>query len=201
VPGFQTQIYDQDDFTKGGVPPLITFDAALSITPTADTDATDHPVEQGAAITDHLRPKPKQLAVVGFISNTPTKVSQGQQFPSDSPGPANDARSMLETRRLAGKLHAVITRQAAYENMALISISEAQTAQLGDSAQFTLSFKEIRIVQNLTITVQTALANGQPLKKQGKRVTQPAAATESDKTVLKGISDNLGLTTPGSGKP
>lgn len=200
--GFQTQIYDQDEFDnlEIGAEPLITFDAAISISPSGEVEATDHPVEQGAHITDHLRPKPTMLTVIGFVSDTPVKIVQGQQYSPDTPGPSHDARSMLEGRRLGGKLHEVVTRKKAYSNMALISVSETQTAQSGDAAQWTLQFKEIRIVQNLTITVQTAASNGQPKKKQGKRVATDAAPNANDKTVLKSITDNFGLTVPASGK-
>lgn len=34
-------------------------------------DVTDHPVETGAAITDHVRPKPITLSIDGVISNAP----------------------------------------------------------------------------------------------------------------------------------
>lgn len=32
---------------------------------------TEHPVEQGVTITDHVRPNPAQLTVEGFVSNAP----------------------------------------------------------------------------------------------------------------------------------
>lgn len=39
-------------------------------------DVTEHPVEEGADITDHIRAKPRTFSIEGLISNTPIEVPQ-----------------------------------------------------------------------------------------------------------------------------
>ena len=47
------------------------FDAVLSEEHERDAEVTDHSVEQGVAITDHVRPEPDRLTLEVFVSNTP----------------------------------------------------------------------------------------------------------------------------------
>jgi hypothetical protein len=190
------QIFDQN---SGDL--LLEVESAVSYTLDGEVEATDHPVEQGANITDHLRPKPRTLAIEGWISNTPLKTQQESpnEYPTDEPGPAEATYMLLENRRLGGFLHTVITRLDTFQNMALVHVSEPRSSAVGDALQFSLTFKEIRIVQNQTITVQTATPQGQPKKAIGKKVTAPITPSTSDKTVLKSITDGLGVTTAGSG--
>jgi hypothetical protein len=53
------------------------FDAVLSEEHTADAELTEHPVEEGVAIVDHIRPLADQLTLNVFVSNTPVQSLQG----------------------------------------------------------------------------------------------------------------------------
>jgi hypothetical protein len=67
---------------------VITVDATMQETHTFEADITEHPVEQGANITDHIRPKLKHYSIDGIISNTPI-------------GPTGDLSDALHTGALA----------------------------------------------------------------------------------------------------
>jgi len=49
----------------------ITLDASVRETHTASSTVTDHPVERGSAVSDHIRPDPDTLTMEAWISNTP----------------------------------------------------------------------------------------------------------------------------------
>lgn len=49
----------------------IALDASIQETHTATNTITDHPVEKGINVADHIRPEPDQLSIEGEISNTP----------------------------------------------------------------------------------------------------------------------------------
>lgn len=191
----QVVITDNDTGTT-----LVTLDASVSETHVGEVEVTEHPVEVGAAITDHLRPRPRQLTIEGIVSNTPVGPVPGNQYPRGRPGPAEDARSMFEERRLAGKLHGVSTKLNEYANMALLSYSMPRTARIGEALRVTLTFREIIVVTNQIQTVKTATAQGQPGVDKGTRQPTTAPATQSDATVLKSILNSAGITTPGSGR-
>jgi hypothetical protein len=58
-------------FTLFGTTSVIEFDATLTETHTSSARATEHPVEEGASVTDHVRPELDRVALEGFITNTP----------------------------------------------------------------------------------------------------------------------------------
>src|SRR5687767_4349391 len=49
----------------------IALDATTNETHEAPSTITDHAVEQGASISDHIRPEADRLTIEGVISNTP----------------------------------------------------------------------------------------------------------------------------------
>ena len=54
-----------------GVLSALEFDATLSEVHSASATVTEHPVEKGAAITDHVRPQLDRVQLEGLITNTP----------------------------------------------------------------------------------------------------------------------------------
>lgn len=64
---------------------LIEFDAVLSEGHETSADATEHPVEAGVAITDHVRRKLRTLEIVGVVTTTPLV-----------PAPADVARAVKD---------------------------------------------------------------------------------------------------------
>lgn len=188
----QVTIYDQKtDGTKGNI--ILVLDASLSETHAQDAEATDHPVEQGANITDHVRPKPQMLTIEGFVSNTPVIDARTAkvQFLPDQPGPAEAAHQILKNRLQAGSLHTVQTKLDTYTNMLLISKNEPRNSQIGDSLQFTLTFKEIRIVFNQTITVITKDPQHQPKTDKGKKVPTQATPTAAQESLLLQVKNAI----------
>jgi hypothetical protein len=65
-PRYTSIIWDQ-----GGQTYSIQIDATLSESHVFQNTVTDHPIEGGAAITDHSRPNPVRLGLTGMISNHP----------------------------------------------------------------------------------------------------------------------------------
>lgn len=49
----------------------LTIDVTLSEVHTMNSDITEHPMEEGADVTDHVRPKPVELRMEGLITETP----------------------------------------------------------------------------------------------------------------------------------
>lgn len=49
----------------------LTLDASIHETHTATSTVTDHPVERGSNVADHIRPDPDVLTMEAIISNTP----------------------------------------------------------------------------------------------------------------------------------
>ena len=81
----------------GAAPPLrfgvLEFDASISETHTDESDVTEHPVEDGSNITDHVRLLPNTFEMSGMITNTPLVYLASVQSKSPIKGsllPASD---------------------------------------------------------------------------------------------------------------
>jgi hypothetical protein len=184
----------------------ITLDASLSESHNAEVEATDHPVEQGADVTDHLRAKPRTVTIEGLITNTPmpdpgvdarnaevTEVrSPDGRVVFDSRTPTMDAtragaayRDLLALR--AGKLVTVVTAIETLENMAITSIQVPRDAKSGQALRFSIQLKEIRQVSSATTKI---VENKVKSKKDlGKQTPTPTPAATRSKSVLKSIKD------------
>lgn len=50
---------------------IITFDVIENELHESVAEVTDHPVEEGLNVTDHVRPLPDRFSLTGYVSNTP----------------------------------------------------------------------------------------------------------------------------------
>ena len=143
----------------------IAIDCTVTETHTSTATVTEHPVESGSNITDHIRPEPVQLSVNGIITNTPIGAQQTQRVISagglsvtttqleaapNTLGYAQTVWRKLDALRIAARPIKVITRDRTYESMAMMSLTVPKTAKTGDALEFTATFKEVRIVENRT---------------------------------------------------
>lgn len=54
---------------------VVTFDAILDELHETVSQVTEHPVESGVDVTDHVRPLPDRVNLVGYVSNQPIVVN------------------------------------------------------------------------------------------------------------------------------
>ena len=172
----------------------LALDCTVTETHTATSTVTEHPVESGAKITDHIRPDPVQLSITGIVSDTPigsrqvqrsiavggasVQVTQ-QEPPTSTTGYGRAAWAKLDAIRTAAKPVKVVTRDKTYENMALVSLSVPKESKTGGALYFTAQFKQVRIVYNRTTKVVVAKATKSHKKQDTGK--QPTATETPDK--------------------
>lgn len=184
----------------------ITMHAVVTETHDLSNTVTDHPVEEGANISDHSRPDPDRVTFDARISNTPLSTKQQTQavksggFTFQSAAAqaagaigATDGFAQGEWRKLKklrddGTLVKVVSTMGDYDSMAIVSISLPRTAKNYDAISFLIAFKHVRVVQNkLTRDVKTSVA---PKKKSAGNKTPKAAEPEVEKSTLAGWADD-----------
>jgi hypothetical protein len=163
---------------------------------------TDHPVEEGFNITDHVRPEPDKVRLSCFISNTPLSTQQqgravqegSVKFTTNSPPPsevqnrAADAFAQLKKIRDEGTLVKVVTTLKTYgadsstEGMVIEALSISRTAKNYNGLEFMVQLKQIRVVRNrATSDVRSKDTRTGNKKKKGHQVTK---APPSDRAPL-----------------
>lgn len=142
-----------------------------------ESEVTEYPVENGTAVTDHVRVKPMTLSLEFIVSDTPIGMvdvfRSGAQALENSGlvetvTPSDEVIAFLLTLQNKREPTTVVTSIRTYENMVLESLSLPRDADTGYAVRGTAKFKQVIIVRNKRVSVPTAEPRG------GKKVNQGA---------------------------
>jgi Dit-like tail protein len=162
------------------------IDCVRQETHSFDSDVTSHPVEKGADVTDHVRPRPITVTLECIVSNTPIEPVASQRPAGGIP--AEDAHAWLMGIRDDREPVTIETHRRAYENMVLTSLSEPLDAATGDGLVFSATFVQIELVQIEKVTV-ISTPRAARKKNLGHKPTRPVEHTElTDITSRGGVS-------------
>lgn len=158
----------------------LTFDATPGDTHLWSATVTEHPVEKGAAITDHVRAGAFRLSLDVIISNTPLSLPAGaddsftdgvtRQIVQRDLGPGLGKATAYQwsaefdrVRKVYEGLTdliqdppadgiTVISTLALYDSMQIVNISVPRSIQCGTSAiEFTVDMQQVTIVESQTV--------------------------------------------------
>lgn len=175
------------------------LDVTVSEQHSADVEATDHPVEKGAATTDHLRAKPETVTLDAMVTNTPfkapndptvTRTQGAYTFNSNSemqPARAGEAWQKLLELKDAGELVTLVTARRTYTDMAIISLSVPIDARTGQALRFSATFKQVKVVESREVVVTEVKAKGK--KDLGGKAALTAPEATKRKSLLKSVKD------------
>lgn len=178
----QTVIFADD------VSVYIVVDATLDEQHKGEAEVTEFPVETGADITDHIRPKPIEFTMTGVISNTPLDFLN---FGSDSQAEAAWA-DLLKIQEKAIIVN-ITTALRTFYDMALLSVTCTRDAANSNIIKFTSNWRQIKTVSSETIAIpDTPRPEAKPL---GSKATGPAETAEKDSMLdiaVKEIGSTVG---------
>lgn len=166
-------------------------------THTFANEVTDHPVEEGANVSDHSRPRPYTVTMECLISDTPlADRSDGDSTPRIA------AFQKLRDLHETGAIVTIVTSLATYKDMAIESISIPRDAKGREALQFSVSFKHVRTVRNkLTRAKKTQDKRAAEKQKQGKTVAKADSGSVGgkDKKSVSTAKQIMALLTVGGG--
>ena len=160
--------------SSGGIG--INLDAALSTNEDVSATVTDHPVEDGVNVADHIRDEPDKFSIEGIVTNTPVELAP--LLLTESSTRAEDAWQNLLKLMKMHSLVSVVTPNASYEDYAIESISRPRTAQIGEAAQFTIKFKKIVKVKATTAPGTNRASGTQGSQSDGGKISATPAANQ-----------------------
>lgn len=169
----------------------IEFDASVQEGHTSSAEITQHPVEEGVDITDHIRALPDDLSVNVIVSNNPPIVLASLRAEpvtgfSDPASRAEDACTFLRGIIKSNQTVGFSTTLREYTNMAIATMSVDRDATTGNIANINMSLREIKVATTETVAAPEPVAKGRRRKnKQGKKAkSSPAPATAEKSTSL-----------------
>ncbi|MEI6806055.1 MAG: phage baseplate protein [Myxococcaceae bacterium] len=159
----------------------VILDVAISETHTLQTRATEHPVESGCNMIDHIQILPDSIQLDGIISNTPTAFLGTTFF--DSGNYADEAFRQLEELMKSGQPVQIVTSLKTYRDMALENLTIKRTAANSDALCFSCSAKQIRMVESKIINIpKPKVKRAQPKKSLGKQPATEVSEATSQQT-------------------
>lgn len=188
------------------------FDATIDESLDLMSDISDFPVEQGADMTDHSRPKNPLLKLTTLVSNTPTRQvdprGTGPRLTSDQFDVARtNLRGNVQTYDTSfDRVSAVFTElvrlkdaavqltvnagYARYEGMLIESLAFKRDAKTGQALSCSIGLKQVRIANTRTVQLP------RPVEPRGRvtqnRGNQPATeAPAQDSSALNNIVTSL----------
>lgn len=159
-----------------GVYDFLTLDATVSETHKSENKTTEHPVEKGANVADHVIEYPWGFTVEGVLSQTPAEQWAWVTNPRDRAKRMMAQLLSIKTNKTPVN---ALTSLFDYENVQLTSIEVPRDAQYGDSIYVRLSFKQI--VQVITKTAKAPdpkQKRAEQKKSGGKTATKTSSAGE-----------------------
>lgn len=166
---------------------VVVLDASIEETHTLASEVTEHPVEEGASISDHIRRLPKSIEISGLITNHPLFLLPSINAPSplttDTAAQADRVKAAydeFERAHDSGALVNVITSLREYENMAITGISIIRNSANGNVLNATFSLRELITAKTETVEAPVPVSkNANATADQGKKVTTDAGAAVS----------------------
>lgn len=179
---------------------VLEFDACISEVHTGNASTTDHPVEQGANLTDHIQRTPEELQLTGIISDTPivflASVRAEPSIPGGDPrSRAQDAYGFIKNIKDSGLLCQVTTTLRDYANMAIVSFSVPRDKDRGRSVELSIGLREVLIATTEQVEAPSPVNNSRKKKtNQGKKqkTSTSSANQASSRSLLSRFTSLFG---------
>jgi hypothetical protein len=174
------------------------IDAELSGEHGFESEVTDHPVEQGADISDHVRPKPVVVTVEGVVSDTPVGPIADRRGDVNENGvlvnsPSQDALAWFLRLRDERQPVAIETSLRRFDSMILQSLSIPTDARTGKALRFRATFKQVRVVVNERSTVRVDVPRARRRQNLGNRpAATPPFTIEKTRKQASALADATG---------
>jgi hypothetical protein len=137
------------------------IDCATGVKYSRKAEATEHPVESGTNISDHLRAQEPDLEIEGVVSDTPSGALASDSTRS-VPSPSLAAFRFLDDLTAAGQLVTVECSYGVFESMGITKLDAPRDHKSRKSFKFTIGFKHIRIVVNVRTVIKASVPVGNP---------------------------------------
>ena len=143
-----------------------------------DSSVTEHPIEGGFVIADHVSRQPMKLSVTVII--TPTPVSYFRIMGGSNPDRLGEASAYFEQVHLAGEPITIVLPDRICENMVMTSCPLPRNVQDGFCYRLALEFVHVTIVSQKTEEIPEQNASGDAVGKAGATGTDAGASSQVD---------------------
>jgi hypothetical protein len=177
----------------------IMFDTAESVVKDLSSRTTDHPVETGSQITDHIITDPVSVQIEGFFSDAAFRID-GQDDFDLGPGRSAAIIAELEAIRNGREIFQLETRDSIYDNMVLTDFRVPRDSETGDAERVQIICRQIDKVERRFVLVPRA-ANDSADAAADELQTGRQAGAPRDQSALFQYLDSITKVTNEVGLP
>lgn len=208
--GFQTKKRDAEPIQaslfaigktdKNGVGE-IEFDLMPKESHGLDFDISEHPVDNGSTITDHIRMKPRECSVTGMFTCHPIKAySKDKVTIDDGAEEMSENRALtlykeLETLCKAMNKVRLVTDIMTYPTMLIKSLKTDRDRSSGEAITFSMTLREYmgvdmqKTTSDIVITPAKLNTNNAKTIAKKKNTGRKSAASVKETKIANNISD------------
>jgi len=167
---------------------ILEFDATVREVHSGSSQPTDHPVEDGSVVTDHVIDQPDELELTAIVSNFPILIlASARSEPSVKGGDprtrAEDAYAAIRSLRKAATLVAISTSLREYENMLILRESATRDKDTTEILDIQISLRAFRVATSEEAEIpEPTEKNDGPKADQGRKQTTDASPAVQAKT-------------------
>ncbi len=180
---------------------IIYFDTAESVVKSFPSKVTQHPIENGSDISDHIISQPKKITVNGVISDASFMFQEDDPFTQLSgtgrrlpiTGRSLAALTELEAINSGREVFQLETRDEVFTDMVFVSFSVPRNAQTGDAARVTFTAQQISTVQRRFATVPQAVNTDDADKASEEAETGRQATSVATSVLLESSQSAVGF--------
>lgn len=143
---------------------------------TFSSQVTEHPIEGGFVIADHVAREAMKLSLTAII--TPTPVSYFRIMGGSNPDRLGEAASYLEQVHIAGEPITIVLPDGIYDSMVMTSCPLPRNVQDGFCYRLALEFTHVTIVSQKTEEIPEQNASGDAVGKAGATGTDAGASSQ-----------------------
>ncbi len=162
----------------------VLLDAAIEERHEHTSQVTQHPIEAGGFVSDHVYEDPRHVSVTGEITESPVVFFSAFNGLSDRRVEAFDQlHDLYKTRDVV----TLVTGLKVYEDMVLKSFTVPRNQRTGRRLQFTAEFEEVRKAASQVVGIAEETAAPEAADKVGetkdigRQETTDASAAEQDR--------------------
>ena len=189
----------------------VTFDATLRESHRVEVGVTDHPVEDGADVSDHVQPRPRSFTLAVLVTESPiaatptfnaSTVARLVATPVllGAPNRVREVFNFLQATADGGELVDVVTPKFGTIPQCVITSIPTEISNI-NAGSFSVGFRQVRIAERLTVQIPPLRPTGEAQSgapdEQDVGV-QPTENPESideaeDASILYGIAETFGF--------
>jgi hypothetical protein len=136
---------------------------------------TEHPLENGAVVSDHVRDTPIAVTIQGIVSDTPIGTLADERNALSLP--SQEIYDKLLELRAKKEPITIETSLGTFANMVLQSLNVPRSISTGEAFKFRAAFQQIQLVTNERTRIKVAVPRAAKKEHKGNKAS-PETGTD-----------------------